>query len=141
VEKKAKKKKTAKKKTPANVVALEPQDGQTEDPPRVVAGEMAPQELPGVEGPGVAPVNIPELDRQVRKYNKAKNERIAKSVTEIAEKASLIAMLHGNVDRIGKGPDGTITYKCDGLVTTLTPTKEKLSVKSESDDETGEDGE
>jgi hypothetical protein len=108
----------------SNVVAMEP------DPaPR---GKTA--ELPGVEGPGVAPVHIPEIEKLADDYVAARDRRMGLLEKEVDAKTKLAAALHKHADKIGKDADGEIKYvyrggEKDRRVITLKPSDEKLNVK------------
>lgn len=88
-----------------------------------------PTDLPGMTGPGVAPVKIAEVDDLVEKYVKARDARMAKTEIEVSAKQSLIAALHANEDKIGN-VGGTLTYRHDDLIVTLRSGKEELKVKT-----------
>lgn len=94
-------------------------------------------DLPGMTGPGVAPVQIDEVDTLVERYVKARNTRMDKTKLEVEAKSALIMSLRANADKIGKDSDGTIVYRHDDLVVTLKHGKDDLKVRTEG----GEDDE
>jgi hypothetical protein len=118
-------KKKAAKKTPgageANVVEM------PDPPPRTA-------DLPGVEGPGVAPKSIPEIETLCDAYVVARNNRQRLTDKEVAAKQRLTEALHEHADEIGKNAEGEIKYvyrggEKDRRVITLKPSDEKLKVK------------
>lgn len=91
-------------------------------------------ELPGVEGPGVAPKSIPEIETLADAYVAARDSRQRLTDKEVAAKQRLAEALHEHADEIGKNPDGEIKYvyrggEKDRRVITLKPSDEKLKVK------------
>jgi hypothetical protein len=90
----------------------------------------SPSDLPGMTGPGVAPVSIAEVDKLVDKYVVARDARLTQLKLEVEAKEKLIASLHAHADEIGKDSDGTIVYRHAELIATLSPGKEDLKVKT-----------
>ena len=86
-------------------------------------------DLPGIEGPGVAAPRIPEIDRLVDKYVKARDFRMEQTKHEVAAKAELISALHAHGETLAT-PEGDIVYRYDDLVVTLATGKEKLKVRT-----------
>jgi hypothetical protein len=84
-------------------------------------------ELPGVEGPGVAPVRITEIDTLAEEYVKWKDKRALIGEKEKAAKESLITEIHANASKLGS-VDGTIRYRSGDLMITL-KSKDDLKVK------------
>lgn len=93
------------------------------------------EELPGVEGPGVAPLSIPEIDAAVRKYERKKEARCAASPDEIAAKSDLKKLLHEHRDQLPKNDEGQFFYRHDGVDYILDESLKRRKV------DTGEDGE
>ncbi len=87
-------------------------------------------ELPGIEGPGVAPISIPRIDKLAAAYVRERDKRCEMTPKEIAAKQKLISALHDNVDKIGRDKDGVLTYRFDDMVIVLKPGKESLKVKA-----------
>jgi predicted ArsR family transcriptional regulator len=91
-------------------------------------------ELPGVEGPGVAPKRIKMLERLADDYAEKRDDRIAASALETAAKKKLAEAVHQHEAEIGKDPEGVIRYEYDGgtksrRVILLKPAGEELKVK------------
>jgi len=87
---------------------------------------MKNPELPGVEGEGVAPLKIPEIDKAINKYQRKKEARCAVSPDEIAAKNELRAKLHEFRDRLPKNAAGVPFYRYDDRDYLL---EEKLKVQ------------
>lgn len=90
------------------------------------------QEL-GLNGPGVSPLEIPEIDKAITKYQKKKEARCAISPDEVAAKAELKAALHKHRDELPVDGNGIPFYRCDDRDYFL---EEKLRVEKV---DTGED--
>jgi hypothetical protein len=86
-------------------------------------------DLPGMTGPGVAPIVIPEVDKLVDKYVAARDSRLIQLGLEVEAKRALIDALHENEALIGKRPDGVIIYRHEELIVTLKSGKDDLKVK------------
>jgi hypothetical protein len=98
-------------------------------------GDGKANELPGITGPGVAPVAIAEVDALVEHYVEERNARMEYTKREVAAKTALIAALHANADKIGRGADGTIIYRHNELIVTLRSGEDKLQVRREEQSE------
>jgi hypothetical protein len=85
-------------------------------------------ELPGVEGPGVAPVRIIEIDTLAEEYVKWRDKRLLTLEKEIAAKEALITEIHTHAEKLGS-VDGVISYRAGDLMITL-EAKDKLKVKA-----------
>jgi hypothetical protein len=85
-------------------------------------------EIP-MEGAGVAPVRIAELDKLADDYVVHRDRRIVQLAKEIEAKRKLIDALHAHDDQI-RTPSGTLVYRYDDSTITLTPGKEKLKVEN-----------
>lgn len=94
------------------------------------------EELPGVEGPGVAPISIPEIDKAVTKYERKKEVRCSASPDEIAAKKELTALLHQHREKLPKNGDGLPFYRYDEKDYFL---EEKLKCRKVGGEEDGED--
>jgi hypothetical protein len=92
-------------------------------------------ELPGLTGPGVAQVRVPEVDVLVDRYVTARDTRMEHTKREVEAKGNLVAALHANADAIGRTPGGDIVYHYDDLVVTLATGKEKLKVRTAGNEE------
>jgi hypothetical protein len=113
--------KKATKKQPDNVTEMPEPTPRTAD-------------LPGVEGPGVAPKSIPEVEALADAYVIARNNRQRLTDKEVAAKERLTEALKEHADEIGRSAEGEIRYvyrggEKDRRVITLKPSDEKLKVK------------
>lgn len=100
------------------------------------------QEDLGMTGPGVESPRIKAIDKAIAEYVPIRDERIALSVQEKQAKKKLIDLVHANADKIGRGEDGSISYRTnEDILLTLTPTEEKIKVKTPKgeEDDGGED--
>lgn len=88
-------------------------------------------EMP-IDGPGVAPVTVPEIDKLADEYIRERDKRMKQTPREVAAKGKLIEALHKHGDQL-RNPDGDIVYRMDDLLVTLTPGKEKLQVRDVSE--------
>ena len=93
-----------------------------------INGSMAKQAELKIVGKGVSPVSIPDVDRLAEIYVKARDKRLKETPKEVTAKQNLIAAMHAHEKDI-KQPDGTLIYRFDEMVITLTPGKEKLKVE------------
>jgi hypothetical protein len=85
-------------------------------------------ELPGIEGEGVAPISIPELDKLCDKYIREKEKRCKMTPREVAAKGDLMDAMHAHADKLHKNEDGEITYRFDDQTFVLRKGKETLQV-------------
>jgi hypothetical protein len=90
-----------------------------------------------IEGPGISPVSLPEVDRLADTYIKERDKRLKQTPREVAAKGKLIDALHANAAKL-RNADGDIVYRMDDLLITLTPGKEKLQVRDISEQEEAE---
>lgn len=88
------------------------------------------KDLPGIKGKGVAPIKIKPLERLADAYIEEKNKRCLQTPKEIAAKQKLIDAMHDHADKL-RQPDGSLAYRYDDTIITLTPGKEKLKVEDE----------
>jgi len=89
---------------------------------------MAKQSELKIEGTGVSPVRIAEVDRLAEAYVKERDKRLKQTPKEVVAKGKLIDALHANADKI-RQPDGSLVYRYDEMIVTLTAGKEQLKVK------------
>ena len=89
-----------------------------------------------MEGKGVAPTRIEEIDSLADDYVILRDRRIVALGKEIEAKQKLIAALHAHADKI-KTPNGDLVYRHNDTTISLTPGKEKLKV--ETPDNSGDD--
>lgn len=87
------------------------------------------EELPGVEGPGVAPVRIPKLDKAVDEYVNERDARSEMSPKEKAAKQKVIDLMIQNQDKIGVNENNDLVYRCGDETVTLKPGKPDLRVR------------
>lgn len=99
------------------------------------AWSLGRQEELKIVGPGAEKVQIEEIDRLVGIYVKARDARVVLTTQEVSAKGQLIAALHAHEGTIGRSPDGAIRYRFDDKLVELAPTKEKLRVREENEDE------
>lgn len=93
------------------------------------------QDLPGVEGPGVAPLKINEIEKAISKYQRKKEARCAASPDEIAAKNEVRALLHQHRTELPVNGDGIPFYRTEDRDYLL---EEKLTIRkleAEEDDE------
>lgn len=90
------------------------------------------QDLPGVDGPGVAPLKIPEIEKAINKYQRKKDERCQASPGEVAAKQELRALLHEHKSELPVNAQGIPFYRYDERDYLL---EEKLKVQKIVTDE------
>jgi hypothetical protein len=91
------------------------------------------QDLPEMKGPGVAPIQIPALDKLARKFLIAKEEHeAAKDTLEVA-KVELQAALEEHADELGRDAEGAVRYYCGDVAITMAPGKTKITVTAQAD--------
>lgn len=98
---------------------------------------MAKQSELKIVGKGVERVTLPALDKLAEDYCRERDKRLKQTPKEVAAKGKLIDAMHDNADKITQ-PDGTLVYRYDERIITVTPGKEKLKVRDVEQDE-GED--
>ncbi|HVJ57748.1 MAG TPA: hypothetical protein VM574_07920 [Terrimicrobiaceae bacterium] len=81
-----------------------------------------------IEGPGVSPLHLPEVDDLAQRYIKERDKRLIQTPKEVAAKRMLIDALHNHEKEITQ-PDGQLVYRYDEMKITLIPGKEKLRVE------------
>lgn len=91
------------------------------------SARAANQEL-GLEGRGVEPVRIQEIDDAIAEYVPLRDARVEASKHEVAAKKKLVDLIHAHKESLNDGK-GNLSYKMedDGLLT-LTPQEEKLKI-------------
>lgn len=83
-------------------------------------------DLPAIEGPGVAPVKNPTLERLADDWIEAKDRFETVKEETNAAKESLCSQMRST---------NTLTYRYDGHLIQLEPGKDKLTVKDVTDPE------
>jgi non-ribosomal peptide synthetase component F len=81
-----------------------------------IPDESAPNKtpsLPAMTGPGVATLQIPGVDKFVRKYESAKSKRCAESPLELAAKNELKYALQQARESLPLNSDGQRFYRSD----------------------------
>ena len=86
-------------------------------------------DLPEMEGPGIAPVKIPKIDKLARAYVEWRDQRMSALESEVEAKRKLIEALHFHADQITL-PDGSLAYHYDESLITLEQGKDQLKVKA-----------
>jgi hypothetical protein len=88
------------------------------------------EDLGGMEGPGIAPVKIKEIDKHVALYTAARDEhgQVTEKLTNA--KKLLIEVMHKHEAEITKDANGELIYRCGDEVVTVKPGKEDLKVKT-----------
>ncbi len=94
------------------------------------------QELPGVEGPGVSALEIPEIEKAISKYQRMKNARCEASPGEIAAKTALRGLLHEHRNKLPVNGDGVPFYRSEDRDYLLLET---LKVRKVETDDDGDD--
>lgn len=89
-------------------------------------------EIPGTEG-----VKIKAIDEASELYVNARDKRMNATEKEIAAKTALSDLMHKHADKIGRAADGSIVYRYDDMIVSLTPKEEVLKVKHVDPEETG----
>ena len=92
-------------------------------------------DLPGIQGPGVAPFKSKKIDAAIRIYFPAKERRIEALKEEVDAKKNLMELLHQHEKEIGKDDEGVIRYKFDAKVIGIKPSEEKLFIADDPDPE------
>jgi len=92
-------------------------------------------DLDGMTGPGVEKPSIPEIDKAAAAYVLIRDKRISLTMKEVEAREKVIALLRSHEEELGRAPNGAIRYEYDEILVELTPTKEKLRVKSLADDD------
>jgi hypothetical protein len=99
------------------------------------ADKPVTQDLPGIEGKGVARIKIPEVEKCIAKYELKKNARCAVSPDELAAKKELAAALHAHADELPVNAEGQRFYRFEDVDYIL---EEKLKRRA-ADDGSDED--
>ena len=87
--------------------------------------------LPGISGPGIAPLSIDAIDKAITKYERKKDERCKASPGEIAAKQELKALLHKHREKLPVNADGVPFYRADDVDYLLDETLKRQKVASE----------
>ncbi len=97
--------------------------------------KAAAGELPGIVGPGVAPVSIPKINKLCDIYVSKRDARMELLKKEVEAKENLINAIHDHIKEIGEDSNGEVVYRYEDTVVILKPGEEKLKVKSAVSDE------
>jgi hypothetical protein len=95
----------------------------------------APQDLPGVDGPGVGRVVIKEIEKIAKKFIAANEELKDAKERHESLKLELGEIMRQHEAELGKDAEGAIRYYCDDLCVVIEPGKLKLKVTSNGDTE------
>ena len=87
-------------------------------------------ELPGMEGEGVALLEIDEIDKAISKYQRKKDARCQVSPAELEAKRDLRAALHKHRDKLPVTKEGVPFYRSEGRDYIL---QEKLTIEQVPD--------
>ena len=79
------------------------------------------EDLPAIEGEGVAQKKVPSIEKAADKYVEIRDKRMDLTEKEIDSRAVLIAAMH---------EAGVTTYVYDDYKITLAPGKEKVKVRT-----------
>jgi hypothetical protein len=97
---------------------------------------LKPQDLPAMEGPGVARVTIKALEAAVEEWADAKEARERMAETEASALAQLTSEMSAQREKITT-PDGKLIYVCeDGRKVTMAPGKMKVKLEEPVDNPT-----
>lgn len=94
-------------------------------------------DLPGVEGEGVSPLCIPEIEKAIRKYQRMKDARMAATPEEVDAKTEVRRLLHQHRSELPVNGDDVPFYRFEEKDYVL---EEKLKVRA-VDDGSGDEGE
>lgn len=87
---------------------------RTNERKNMAAKEKQP-ELDGVEGTGVSPLSLPDVNKAINRYEKMKNARCEASPGEIEAKQKLKAVLHANREALPKNEHGVPFYRYEDV--------------------------
>lgn len=87
---------------------------------------MAKNQELGLAGQGVEPLEIPEIDKLIAKYQRKKEARCAETPGEFAAKQELQKALHAHRDELPRTEEGIPFYRSDDRDYLL---EEKLKVR------------
>ena len=79
----------------------------------------------------VSPENIKEIIPAARTYQKAKVARMNATERETKAKVALLSLV--KAAKLKPLDDGTIRFRCDGLIISITPRDELIKVKEEEE--------
>jgi hypothetical protein len=92
---------------------------------------MAKQTELHIVGKGVERVSIPEVDKFIDKYVKARDVRMGYTEQEVEAKTKLINSLRAHSDKLSTDAEGTIMYRHDDMLVILKHGKDDLKVRTE----------
>lgn len=93
-------------------------------------------DLPGIEGEGVSPLSIPELDKAINRYQKKKEARCEASPDEVAAKKEVRTILHAHRDELPVNGEDVPFYRYESRDYLL---EEKLKVRAVDEDGEGDE--
>jgi hypothetical protein len=84
----------------------------------------------------VGPENLQAIKPIAKRYKTALQVRVKALQQEIAAKQQILALV--KEAKLSRLADGSIRFKCDGLLITVTPRDELVKVKDENKEDGGE---
>jgi NAD(P)H-hydrate repair Nnr-like enzyme with NAD(P)H-hydrate dehydratase domain len=84
-------------------------------------------ELPGIEGPGVSPIHIDELEELAAKYVKERDKRLVLTPREVEAKRELGNAMR-KYEKDLRQPDGRLVYRFDEQEIIVEAGKDKVRV-------------
>lgn len=72
-------------------------------------------DIPGIEGKGVSPITIPEIDKAISTYERKKEKRCEISPGEVAAKRDLKELLVKHREELPVNEDGHRFYRYEGV--------------------------
>lgn len=80
----------------------------------------------------MGPENLKEIKPYAKRYKAAMQRRVEALQEEVEAKQKILSLIkEANLSRLA---DGSIRFKCDGLLITVTPRDELVKVKDDSDE-------
>lgn len=92
-------------------------------------------ELPAIDGPGVAPLEIKDIDKAISKYQRLKDVRCQASPGEIEAKQALKAVLHAHRDELPVNAEGVPFYRSEDRDYLLTESLKVRKVEGAEDED------
>ena len=80
----------------------------------------------------VGPENLAQITPIAKEYKKVVTQRVSLNAREKELKEQLRALIHSS--GLKRLADGSIRFKCDGMLVVVTPQDEKISIKEDKDE-------